>query len=600
MMNLVYGERYSMHLMERTVGCGEVTQDLVGTEIVLTGWVDCRRDHGSLIFIDLRDRSGYMQLVFSEEHNKAAHAQAVTLRSEFVIGVRGKVLERSATTVNPDLPTGKWELQVDECTIFNTAKSLPFQIDEAGEVEEELRAKYRYLDLRRRLMVKHLSLRHEVAYAMREFLYKRHFYEIETPMITRTMPKGAREFIIPSRMHAGKFYALAQSPQLYKQLLMAGGLDRYFQIARCFRDEPFRADRQLEFTQLDLEMSFASENQVMTLVEGILSFIFQRVLNQTIEIPFKRLPYDEAFKKYGSDKPDLRFDLPIQECTELFADTSLKFIRAVLDSKGSIGAIKVSNSPFSHTALTRWVDNAVKFGAKGLLWIAYQADQTLDSPVSKFLPADFVARANQIFGEFKPGDALFIMAGTYEETWPLLGRLRLELAKALDLIDENKYEFLWVTDFPLLEYDAQNKCWNSVHHPFTAPQDGWQHLPLEKIKARSYDVVLNGIELGGGSVRIHNRQVQQEVFNMLGFDMKAAHEEFGFLLEAQELGFPPHAGLAMGLDRLAMLITKSPSIREVIAFPKTQKGYDPMMEAPSFVPQSVLTECHVRLLKPPA
>lgn len=586
-----------MRLMERTVGCGHVTADFVGKEIILTGWVDSRRDHGGLIFVDLRDRTGRMQLIFSPDAGKTVHETGHQLRSEFVIGVRGLVVERTPSTINNDIATGRFEMRVSDCEIFNAAKNLPFQIDHADEVDEELRIKYRYLDLRNPAMLHRLALRHELVFAMRQFFHEHGFYEIETPVITRTMPKGAREFIVPSRIYPGMFYALAQSPQLYKQLLMAGGLDRYFQIARCFRDEASRTDRQLEFTQLDLEMSFAHEETIMSMIEGLLTYVFQKVMGKSITLPLRRLSYEEAMSRYGSDKPDLRFDLPIYMCNELFADTQLNFIRAVLDRGGSIGAIHVKGCSFSHTELNRWVERAIAFGAKGLLWVACR-EQGLDSPVEKFLPPNFLERATHIFPTLATGDVIFFMAGPYTTTWPLLGRLRLELAKALNLIQEDRFEFLWVTDFPLLEYDEENKCWNSVHHPFTAPQEGWQQMAPGQIKARAYDVVLNGIELGGGSIRIHNRQMQQKVFDLLGLDEQSMKTEFGFLLEAQELGFPPHGGLAIGVDRLAMLMTRSSSIREVIAFPKTQRGHDPMMEAPSMIDPMLLNEYHLRITKP--
>lgn len=587
-----------MQLMERTVGCGLVTADFVLKEICLTGWVHSRRDHGGLIFVDLRDRTGFMQLVFSPEVAQKIHELAHTLRSEYVIGVSGVVVERSAQTINKEIATGRWELQVKDLMIFNRAKGLPFQLEHADGVDEELRMQYRYLDLRRPAMQERFKLRHQVVFAMRDFFNQRGFYEIETPILTKNSPEGAREFIVPSRMHQGSFYALPQSPQLYKQLLMASGFDRYFQIARCFRDEDLRADRQPEFTQLDIEMSFVDEQTVMSLVEGLLAHVYQVVLGKVLALPFLQMTYDQAFDKYGSDKPDLRFDLPITDASHIFAHTELKFLRSVLDNKGKIGAIHVSKHNFSHTELNRWVDRAVAFGAKGLLWIHFKEDGVIDSPVEKFLPKDFIAIVKQVFPSLGSGDVLFLMAGEYGTTWPLLGRLRIELARALHLINEDDKQFLWVTDFPLLEYDEQNKSWSSTHHPFTMPKSGWQEVSPGQIKARAYDVVLNGIELGGGSIRIHDRAMQQEVFDMLGLDKELAENKFGFLLEAQELGFPPHGGLAIGIDRLIMLMTKSSSIREVIAFPKTQSGFDPLMKAPTVVDQKSLIDYNLRLIKP--
>lgn len=579
-----------MQISERTVGCGLVNEQYLNKQICLSGWVHRRRDHGGLIFIDVRDRSGLMQLVCNPEFAPEAHDIAHKVRSEYVISVCGKVVNRAAETINQDIPTGKWELHVEHMVILNSAKMLPFSIENGDVIDEELRLKYRYLDLRRPEMLSNFALRHNVIFAMRDFLNNEQFYEIETPILTKNTPEGAREFLVPSRIHQGSFYALPQSPQLYKQILMCGGMERYFQVARCFRDEDLRADRQPEFTQLDIEMSFIAEQNIQSLIERLLHYIFDKVLGKNLPIPFKRLTYDQAFASYGSDKPDLRYDLKIHDLSSLFADTELKFLRDALARGEKIGGVHVSGHAFTHSELNRWVDKAQKLGAKGLLWIDLESPDKISSPVAKFLPADFFARTAQVCDTIVNGSVLFIVAGEYETAWEILGHLRQELAKELQIIPHNEFNFSWVTDFPLLEYDKKDKCWNAKHHPFTSPQQGWENQELGVIKARAYDVVLNGIELGGGSIRIHDRAVQEKMFNLLGLSKEEVELKFGFLLEAQELGFPPHGGIALGLDRFIMLLTNAVSIREVIAFPKTARGYDPMMESPTLVDEKHLKE----------
>lgn len=586
-----------MQSIQRTIGCGLVSANFLGQNICLAGWVNRRRDHGGLIFIDLRDRSGLMQLVFNPVFAKGSHILAQQLRSEYVLAVCGKVVERTPETINKELATGKYELQVTDLVILNKAKTLPFGLDDADTVDEELRLAYRYLDLRRPAMREKLALRNDVIFAMREFLHREGFYEIETPILTKNTPEGAREFLVPSRLHAGSVYALPQSPQLYKQLLMAGGMEKYFQVARCFRDEDLRADRQPEFTQLDIEMSFIDEQMIQDVIERLIAYVYKKVFNRTLTIPFERMTYDYVFSTYGSDKPDIRFDLPIYDCTKLFADTELKFLRTILDKGGKIGALHVRGHEFSRGDLDKWVNRAQELGAKGLVYIQVKDAATFESPISKFLPVNFLKETRAIMRDVDPGSALFLVAGPYKEAWDVLGRLRLELGRVLNLIPQDADAFLWVTDFPLFEYDEKTKKWNAAHHPFTSPQSGWETREPGQMKARAYDIVLNGVELGGGSVRIHDRAVQNRVFELLGLSKEKAHEKFGFLLEAQELGFPPHGGIALGLDRLIMLMSRASSIREVIAFPKTQRGYDAMMQAPTPVEDLVWREYGLRLLR---
>jgi len=575
-------------MKQRTTYCGLVSEQYKNQSITLYGWVHRRRDHGGLIFVDLRDREGIMQVVFSIDFNQQAHELAHTLRSEYVIAVTGKVVERAANLVNKNLTTGMYELQVQELTVLNKSIALPFMLEEAADVEEETRLTYRYLDLRRPEMYHNLKLRSDVTFYMREFFKNEGFLEIETPILTKNTPEGAREFLVPSRIHERSFYALPQSPQMYKQLLMASGVDKYVQIARCFRDEDLRADRQPEFTQIDLEVSYATEETIMGTIERLLHTIFKKTMNIDIPQKFERITFDEAFGSYGCDKPDLRYELKIQDISKLFEKTELKFLQTVLLQGGKIGALHVNQKQFTRSELEGWVNKAMNMGAKGLLWIRFSETGEVESPVAKFLAPDFLQQVQSVIPSVKAGDTLFLIAGKYTEAWTLLGRLRCALAAELNLANENEYRFCWVTDFPLFEYDEGEKRWNAVHHPFTSPQAGWQDKQLGEIKARAYDVVLNGYELGGGSIRIHNIEFQKQMFEFLGLDESKMQEKFGALLTALEMGCPPHGGLALGLDRIIMLMTKSKSIRDVIAFPKTQKGHDAMMKAPGEVEEKDL------------
>jgi len=577
----------------RSNGCGELNLEHEDREVCLMGWVQYRRDHGGLIFIDLRDRDGLTQVVFTPELNAQALEEAHALRSEYVIAVRGVVRQRPKDMVNPNLRTGDIEVAVREFKLLNRSKTPPFLIEDRVEAAENLRLKYRYLDLRRPVMAKNLLLRSQVVHEIRAHLQKSGFVEVETPVLTRSTPEGARDFLVPSRLSPGHFYALPQSPQLFKQLLMCAGLDRYYQVVKCFRDEDLRADRQPEFTQVDMELSFVEEEGVMSESENMIAGLFREVLGVKLETPFLRLNYVQAVADYGLDRPDVRFDLKLKDVTDVVRSSGFNlFAKAEL--------VKAMRIPGGGELSRKEIDDYTNFvsiyGAKGLAWIKVK-DNEWQSPIAKFLSDAERLDLTRILN-LEPGDIVFFQAASPEVVNNSLGYLRLKLAHRFNLIPENTFAPIWIMDFPLLEWDAEQKRWGARHHPFTAPKDGHMEL-LEKnpgeVLARAYDMVINGQEVGGGSIRIHTRADQERMFAALGIDRMEAEEKFGFLLQALEQGAPPHGGIAFGLDRLIMLMAGCPSIRDVIAFPKTQKAACLTTEAPAGVSPSQLRELGIRL-----
>jgi aspartyl-tRNA synthetase len=564
----------------RDAWCGGVLGDRVESQVRVAGWVNRRRDHGGLIFIDLRDRTGVVQLVFHPDSSGAAFELAHKLRAEDVLSVAGEVVRRSAETVNPDLPTGEVELKVVAADLLADSETPPFQIEGyAGEVGEDARLRHRYLDLRREGMREALMLRHRVTAAMRQFLDAEGFVDVETPVLTKSTPEGARDFLVPSSQQQGSFYALPQSPQLFKQLLMVAGFERYYQVARCFRDEATRADRQAEFTQLDVEMSFVDGDDVIAVNERLLAHVFEAVGGPEIEIPMQRMCYDEAMGRFGTDRPDLRFGLELVDLGEALAQTEFKVFRSVLEGGGSIRGINAGKREMPRSELDGLISRAQELGAKGLVW-AFREGHGWRSPTAKFLSEAELADLNQRLGA-EEGDLLLLVADQRKVTDAVLGQLRIDLAERFGLIDENENRLVWIVDWPLMEWNEGEGRWDALHHPFTAPSGEFDRENPGAARAHAYDVVWNGQELGGGSIRIHSAELQQQVFAALGIDAETAEARFGFLLEALRFGAPPHGGIAYGVDRIVQRLSGADTIRDVIAFPKTASGFDLLVGAPA-------------------
>ena len=587
-------------MLKRTHNCNDLRKEHVGQEVILMGWAQKRRDHGGVIFIDLRDRSGIAQVTASPETCSEEVFQAAdSVRSEYVLAVKGTVRLRPEGMTNDKLETGEIDVVATELVILNKAKTPPFYLTDDVDVDENIRLKYRYLDLRRPEMKNNIMLRHRVVKAMRDYLDEQGFLEIETPILQKSTPEGARDYLVPSRVHEGEFFALPQSPQQFKQLLMVAGMEKYFQIARCFRDEDLRADRQPEFTQLDMELSFVDEEDIMTLNEGLIKHIFKVGLDRDIETPFRRMTWDEAMNKYGSDKPDLRFGLEMVDLSDIAKGCGFKVFDQAVAKGGVVKAINAKGGV--HKLSRRDIDALTKYvsiyGAKGLAYFSISDENEVKSPLLKFLSEEEVKAIFDRVGA-EPGDIIFCVADTFKTTCDALGHLRLELGRRFDLIDEDELSFLWVTEFPLLEWDDETERYYAMHHPFTCPM--MEDVPLMetdpgKVRARAYDMVLNGVEVGGGSIRIHDGELQEKMFRLLNMDPEEYTEQFSGLLNAFQYGAPPHGGLAFGVDRLLMLMAKRDTIRDVIPFPKTQSAMDVMMEAPSPVADAQLHELHIKL-----
>jgi aspartyl-tRNA synthetase len=583
--------------MRRTHHCWELGADDVDKEVVLMGWVHRRRDHGGVIFVDLRDREGITQVVFNPLVDKQIHAKAHAIRNEYVLAVRGKVDPRPADMVNPKLKTGQIEVSVTELKILNTAKTPPFLIEDEIDASETVRLKYRHLDLRRPEMQENLILRHQVTAAVRDYLNKNGFLDLETPFLTRSTPEGARDYLVPSRVNPGQFYALPQSPQIFKQLFMISGFDRYYQIVRCFRDEDLRADRQPEFTQIDIEMSFVGEKDVMKLTEGLMTRVFRRVLGIKLKQPFYRLTYEEAVGRYGLDKPDTRFGLELNDISDIVAGSNFKVFADAVKKGGIVKALNAKGCiDFSRKEIDDLTEFVAVYRAKGMAWIKVKENEW-QSPITKFFSdTEKQALAERI--EMEPGDLIFFVADQPGVVNEALGHLRNHLGRTLGLIDEKEYHFLWVTRFPMFEYDETEKRLQALHHPFTSPlEEDYERLKDEplSVRSRAYDLVLNGFEIGGGSIRIHQRKVQEKVFAALNMNRKTYEGKFGFLLDALDSGAPPHGGIALGVDRLVMLMGGQSSIRDVIAFPKTQKAACLLTRAPSETGKAQLDELYLKL-----
>ncbi|MBP3624680.1 MAG: aspartate--tRNA ligase [Peptococcaceae bacterium] len=587
-------------MLKRTHNCNDLRKEHVGQEVILMGWAQKRRDHGGVIFIDLRDRSGIAQVTASPETCSEEVFQAAdSVRSEYVLAVKGTVRLRPEGMTNDKLETGEIDVVATELVILNKAKTPPFYLTDDVDVDENIRLKYRYLDLRRPEMKNNIMLRHRVVKAMRDYLDEQGFLEIETPILQKSTPEGARDYLVPSRVHEGEFFALPQSPQQFKQLLMVAGMEKYFQIARCFRDEDLRADRQPEFTQLDMELSFVDEEDIMTLNEGLIKHIFKVGLDRDIETPFRRMTWDEAMNKYGSDKPDLRFGLEMVDLSDIAKGCGFKVFDQAVAKGGVVKAINAKGGV--HKLSRRDIDALTKYvsiyGAKGLAYFSISDENEVKSPLLKFLSEEEVKAIFDRVGA-EPGDIIFCVADTFKTTCDALGHLRLELGRRFDLIDEDELSFLWVTEFPLLEWDDETERYYAMYHPFTCPM--MEDVPLMetdpgKVRARAYDMVLNGVEVGGGSIRIHDGELQEKMFRLLNMAPEEYTEQFSGLLNAFQYGAPPHGGLAFGVDRLLMLMAKRDTIRDVIPFPKTQSAMDVMMEAPSPVADAQLHELHIKL-----
>lgn len=580
----------------RTHYCGTLGEEHIGQQVELKGWVNKRRDLGGLIFVDLRDRSGLVQIVFHPESAEAL-AAAEKVRNEYVLAVKGTVVARAEGTVNIKMSTGRIEVNVTEIEIINASKSLPFMIQDDIEVDESIRLKYRYLDLRRPEMLKTFQLRHKAYKIVRDFLDEHEFLEVETPMLTKSTPEGARDYLVPSRVHEGEFYALPQSPQLFKQLLMVGGFERYFQIARCFRDEDLRADRQPEFTQIDLETSFMPMEELQSLMEQMMSRLIKETVGADIQLPFERMTYAEALERFGSDKPDLRFGMELKDISELVRESSFKVFSGAVQNGGQVKGINAKGcAHYSRKDVDQLGEYVGIYGAKGLAWLAFK-DGEVKGSVAKFFEGEELEQMKQAL-DAEEGDLLLFVADKKSVVANALGALRLKLGKELQLIDENEYKFLWVTEFPLFEYDEEEQTYAAAHHPFTMPLQ--EDIPLfdtdpGAMRAQAYDLVLNGYELSSGSMRIYNREIQEKMFKVLGLSEEESREKFGFLLEAFEYGTPPHGGLALGFDRIIMLLAKRSNLRETIAFPKTASATDLLTEAPSPVDEKQLEELHLQI-----
>ncbi len=583
----------SMKGLKRTCRCAEVTTADIGKTVTLMGWVQKARNKGGIIFVDLRDRSGIMQLIFENGSiDEEGFEKAARLRSEFVIAVTG-VVEKRSGAVNPNLKTGEMEVRANSLRILSEAETPPFPVEENSKTREEVRLKYRYLDLRRPDLQRNLMMRSQIATLTRQFMAGEGFLEIETPTLVKSTPEGARDYLVPSRVHPGNFYALPQSPQLFKQLLMCSGYDRYIQLARCYRDEDLRADRQPEFTQIDMELSFVDEDDVMEVNERLLAYLFKEVLDVEVPLPIQRMSWQEAMDRFGSDKPDLRFGMELTDVSETVKDCEFAVFKGALEAGGSVRGINVKGQgAMPRKKIDKLVSFAKDYGAKGLAYVAIQEDGTVKSSFAKFMKDEEMAALTAAM-KGEPGDLLLFAADENDVVWAVLGALRVELARQIDLLDPADYRFVWITDFPLLEWSKEEGRYKAMHHPFTMPKE--EDLPYidtdpGRVRAKAYDIVLNGTEIGGGSVRIHQNDIQEKMFEVLGFTKEQAQEQFGFLLTAFKYGVPPHAGLAYGLDRLVMLMAKQESIRDVIAFPKVKDASCLMTEAPGLVDEKQLEE----------